>query len=292
MNHRLQNSVVACLLIIIAGCGDSIGDGAVSFEDLRDETAIEIRPATEPPIAMASHQNAIETPLTTDRAVVEVDVPPDNSDPFASDPVEPPESDAPAPDDEPVVTKQQRELSPIERMLQQRAAAIARATGKSVPSTGELFDDTPREIKLLVKDNSFRAEGPDGALRVSFDDLDLLKVLNMVPVPTDAADHFPQWLQDLHGKTVRIRGFMYPTMRETGITKFRMARDNDICCFVKEPKIYDTMRVKMKAGTATDYIMNLPFDVVGTFHINPLAEFGELYELWRIDDAVIINKRR
>ena len=81
-------------------------------------------------------------------------------------------------------------------------------------------------------------------------------------------------------------------MREEGITKFRMARDNDICCFIKKPKIYDTMQVRMKEGTTTKYILNLPFDVVGTFQINPLAEFGELYELWRIDDAVVINKRR
>ena len=45
-----------------------------------------------------------------------------------------------------------------------------------------------REIKLLVEKPDFRQE--KGAARVSYDDLDLLKVLNMEPVPTDAVSHF------------------------------------------------------------------------------------------------------
>ena len=287
MKHRLQNSVVGIMLLVISGCGDAIGDGAVSFTDLPDDTATVAD--SSPTVAMAEDTGG-SSELTD--PVGEVEDPPDDTDPFASDPVEPPKVDASVADTKPAVTEPKRELSPIERMLQQRAAAIAREKGTAVPSVEELFDNTPREIKLLVKENSFRAEGPDGALRVTFDDLDLLKVLNMVPVPTDAADYFPKWLKDLHGKKVRVRGFMFPLGRATGITRFRMARDNDICCFVKEPKIYDTMRVKIKEGATTDYIENLPFDVVGTFHINPLAEFGDLYELWRIDDAVVINKRR
>lgn len=147
----------------------------------------------------------------------------------------------------------------------------------------------PREIKLLVKDATFRAEGPDGALRVSYDDLDLLKVLNMDPVPVDAADHFPKWLKNLDGKRIRIRGFMYPPFQETDIPFFVLARDNQICCFGRDPKRYDVIDVVMRDGVTTDYIQNRPFDVVGVFHIAPEASGGELYQLYVIDDAIVID---
>ena len=107
-----------------------------------------------------------------------------------------------------------------------------------VPGQPALANETPaepREIKLLVKEKKFKAEGPDGALRVSYDDLDLLKILNMEPVPVDAADHFPTWLKDLDGKRIRIRGFMYPPFQETEIPFFVLARDNQICCFGRNP---------------------------------------------------------
>lgn len=144
-----------------------------------------------------------------------------------------------------------------------------------------------REIKLLVKAPSFRKE--DGAIRVSYDDVDLLKVLNMEPVPADAVSHFPEWLANLDGKQIRIRGFMYPPFRETDIEGFVLARDNQICCFGRNPKIYDLIAVTMKKGVTTDYILNRPFDVVGTFHIRPDVEDGEWYNLYEITDAIVID---
>jgi hypothetical protein len=145
-----------------------------------------------------------------------------------------------------------------------------------------------REIKLLVKAPSFRKE--EGAYRVSYDDIDLLKTLNMEPVPPDAVSYFPEWLSNLDGKRIRIRGFMYPTFRQTGIDIFVLARDNQICCFGRNPKIYDLITVEMKQGVTTDYILNRPFDVVGTFHIRPDVEDGELFNLYEITDAVVVDK--
>lgn len=145
-----------------------------------------------------------------------------------------------------------------------------------------------REIKLLVKAPSFRKE--QGAYRVSYDDIDLLKVLNMEPVPPDAVSYFPEWLSNLDGKRIRIRGFMYPPFRETDIEGFVLARDNQICCFGRNPKIYDLIAVQMKKGVTTDYILNRPFDVVGTFHIRPDVEEGEWFNLYEITDAIVIDQ--
>ncbi len=158
------------------------------------------------------------------------------------------------------------------------------ATPTSVEAVG------PRNIELLVAQREFTAEGPEGALRVSFDDLDLLKVLNMEPVPEDAVRHFPTWLKALDGQRIRVRGFMYPTFESTGITQFVLARDNQICCFGRNPKVYDLVSIDMRAGKSTDYIQNRPFDVVGTFRIDLLAEGGKPLGLYWLEDAVVLSK--
>jgi hypothetical protein len=146
----------------------------------------------------------------------------------------------------------------------------------------------PRTVQLLVPNKTFRTEGE--ALRVSYDDIDLLKVLNMEPVPPDAANFMPGWLKALDGRRIRIRGFMYPTFQQTGIHAFGLARDNQICCFGRNPKIYDVFDVVLHEGTTTNYIPNRPFDVVGVFHIRPEAEDGKLYRLYEMEDATVMAK--
>lgn len=164
---------------------------------------------------------------------------------------------------------------------------------RSAPGAPVVANDAPpapREIKLLVPEREFQAEGPREAVRVSFDDFDLLKVLNMEPVPVDAADHMPDWLKGLDGRVVRVRGFMYPSFEETGIEQFLLARDNQICCFGRDPKIYDLVHVRMKSGVTTRYIANRPFDVVGVFRIKPAALDGRLAALYKIEEGTVIEK--
>ncbi len=152
---------------------------------------------------------------------------------------------------------------------------------------------TGRTPKILVEERDFQVEGPQQAIRVSYDDIDLLRVLNMEPVTADAPKLMPGWLKDLDGQRIRIRGFMFPPFQETGIEQFVLARDNQICCFGRSPKIYDVFPVKMRNGVTADYIQNRPFDVVGMFYIRPEAyEDGELFQLYEIVDAVIIDRQR
>jgi hypothetical protein len=147
-----------------------------------------------------------------------------------------------------------------------------------------------RKVQLLVPDRTFKSEGPEGARRVSYDDIDLLKVLNMDPVPANADTMMPAWLKGLEGKRIRIRGFMYPPFQATGIHAFGLARDNQICCFGRNPKIYDLFDVLLRDGVTTYFVPNRPFDVVGVFHIRPEVEQGKLYRLYEIDDATVIIK--
>lgn len=177
------------------------------------------------------------------------------------------------------------------------AAGLGPRAGAGVPFGPALMGDparddarphVPREIELLVPDKQFRVEGPQGAIRVSYDDIDLLKVLNMEPVPPDATEHFPQWLKDLDGRRVRIRGFMYPAF-ETELERFGLARDNGICCFVRKAKIYDLFEVQMRDGETAQYVEGRPIEVVGVFQIRPWVEDGELLRLYRMVDALVVR---
>lgn len=144
-------------------------------------------------------------------------------------------------------------------------------------------------IEVLIPRKRFLKERGTEALRVTYDDIDLLKVLNMEPVPANAQEFFPDWLQNLDGAVIRIRGFMYPTFLATGLTEFAMARDNGICCFVRQPKIYDIISVSLAEGETTDYIANRPFDVEGVFRIDPESDESSLTRLYRIEQARVLQ---
>ena len=144
-----------------------------------------------------------------------------------------------------------------------------------------------------METKSFDVVGPDDAVRLSFDDLDLLKVLGLPKaVPLDVTESFPDWLRELDGRRVRLRGFMYPPSEPSGIRRFLFARDNEICCFGRDPLAYDILPVTMADGESSDYIQNRAFDVVGIFRIDPLPDFLDedaLETIYAIDDAIVIE---
>jgi hypothetical protein len=152
---------------------------------------------------------------------------------------------------------------------------------------GESLESLKVELKVPEKD--FQKEGSEQALRVSFDDIDLLRVLNMEPVPTDATKYFPGWLSGLDGQKVRLRGWMFPPTQEDGLPGFLFVRDNQICCFGRQAKVYDKVGVSLKDGVTSSYIQGHPFDVIGTLKIQPEVEDGELTFLYFIEDAVVVD---
>ncbi|MEM1063805.1 MAG: hypothetical protein AAF532_15980 [Planctomycetota bacterium] len=125
-----------------------------------------------------------------------------------------------------------------------------------------------------------------GAVELSFDDLDLLKLMGLDPVPVSVVNELPVSLLGLDGRVVRLRGFMYPAYEER-LTAFVLARDNEICCFGRDPKVYDLVPVTLAAGRSTRYIEGRPFDVVGTFRVAPKVDGDRWYRLYKIEDARI-----
>ncbi len=148
--------------------------------------------------------------------------------------------------------------------------------------------DVPRKIELLVPQNSFAAIKDTDAVRVSYDDIDLIKILNMDPVPVNAVDYFPDWLQQLDGQRIRIKGYMYPTFKSEGLKGFVLTRDTGECCFGPNAFVYFLIKVRLAEGQKTDYIHNKPFDVEGVFRIDPEADDSGLFQLYRIEDAKML----
>lgn len=147
----------------------------------------------------------------------------------------------------------------------------------------------PRRVEVLVPHKNFPTDRKTGALQLTYDDLNLFKVLNMDPVTPDAVSWMPEWMTSLNGKTVRIRGFMYPPFMAEDLERFVLLRDNKECCYGPGAKIYDSIEVRMKPGTTTDYVsFDRSFDVVGRLKIDLQSAGSSVYALYIIEDASVL----
>lgn len=150
------------------------------------------------------------------------------------------------------------------------------------------------QIKVLVPQKDFKTEGKAKALRVSFDDIDIEKVLNTKKLSLDIPEKMPEWLKKLDGQRIRLRGYMHPAsaFQDSGIKRFVICRDTSACCFGPNPTVYYLVEVTLKSGTSTTYIENKAFDVEGVFHIKPVELEGtkEISQFYSLDDAQMIKK--
>jgi len=71
-------------------------------------------------------------------------------------------------------------------------------------------------------------------------------------------------IEDLSGRSIRIRGYILPTLIQSGITEFVLVRDNMECCFGPGAALYDCILVRMSTGKSTDYVIR-PVTVEGRF---------------------------
>jgi hypothetical protein len=129
----------------------------------------------------------------------------------------------------------------------------------------------------------FSVVGPEGAVCVSYDDI-------AADLPGESAD-LPPSLRTLAGRRIRIRGFMVPAFEESGLRWFVLSRDNEACCFGPNPRPCDVIPVTLREGVTTDYIQGRPFDVVGTFRVQPeSAPDGKIERLYALHDALVVGR--
>ncbi len=75
--------------------------------------------------------------------------------------------------------------------------------------------------------------------------------------------------ESLLDKRIRIRGYMYPTLRKKGLKQFVLVRDNLECCFGPGAALYDCVLVTMEPGKTAEYSIR-PIAVAGTFRLEEL----------------------
>jgi hypothetical protein len=78
-------------------------------------------------------------------------------------------------------------------------------------------------------------------------------------------------IEALAGQTIRIRGFMLPDVKQSGITEFVLVRDNRECCFGPGAALYDCIRISMDAGKAAEFSVR-PIAVKGVLRIEPFVD--------------------
>ncbi len=180
--------------------------------------------------------------------------------------------------------------TPSETVTQEAPAAseAVQATTPAEPEKpAEAVPQTEEPVKVLIPEKEFAVVGPDNALRVLFDDIDLEKVLEIKTITKDAPKHFPGWLKEMDGKRVRMRGYMLPPYEATELRAFVLCRDTSSCCFGPNPKVSYLIDTTMRKGVTVDYIEKQLLEVDGVFHIGMSVSPGELFT---IDDAVVVKK--
>ncbi len=124
----------------------------------------------------------------------------------------------------------------------------------------------------------YATEVPEGYQRVSFNWLakEEPKISREGPEVTPA-------VADLDEKPIFIKGYMYPTRQEIGLTEFVLVKDTGQCCFGGNPKITDMIVVKFKDGMTVNHKPQTLVAVAGTFHAQSVTQSGELTAIYSID---------
>ncbi|GAB5403869.1 MAG: DUF3299 domain-containing protein [Aureliella sp.] len=93
-------------------------------------------------------------------------------------------------------------------------------------------------------------------------------------------------IESFNKRTIRIRGYMYPTFQQEGITEFVLVRDNQECCFGPGAAIFDCIRIKMAKGKSTKFSVR-PIAVKGKFEIEefrmPDGMLAAIYKITATD---------
>ena len=94
-------------------------------------------------------------------------------------------------------------------------------------------------------------------------------------------------INSYHGGKVKIRGYIRPNFKQSGITKFIFVRDNKECCFGPQAAIFDNILVKLDKGESTNYTVR-PITVEGDFVLKEYkGNDGQVWSLYRLYNAEV-----
>ena len=90
-----------------------------------------------------------------------------------------------------------------------------------------------------------------------------------------------------HGGKVKIRGYIRPNYKQSGLTKFIFVRDNKECCFGPQAAIFDNILVRLEKGESTNYTVR-PITLEGDFVLKEYyGDNGKVWSLYRMYNAEV-----
>ncbi len=90
-------------------------------------------------------------------------------------------------------------------------------------------------------------------------------------------------VKKLFGKRIRIRGYIYPTLKKKGLKQFVLVRDNLECCFGPGAALYDCILVHMNEGKTAEFSIR-PVAVEGEFVFEEFPDYdGTTRAIYRLN---------
>ena len=90
-------------------------------------------------------------------------------------------------------------------------------------------------------------------------------------------------IHKLFGRKIRIRGYIYPTLKKRGLKQFILVRDNQECCFGPGAALFDCILVHMTEGNTAEYSIR-PVAVEGKFSFEIFPDpYGVTRAIYRLD---------
>jgi len=125
---------------------------------------------------------------------------------------------------------------------------------------------------------AYVTELPEGYQRVSFGDL-----AKREPKFVEGKIEVAEEVAELDGKPIFIKGYMYPTGKQTGISEFVLVKDTGQCCFGGQPKLTDMVVVKFDDGMTVRHREQQLVGVAGIFRASTVVQSGVLTAIYQID---------
>jgi hypothetical protein len=92
-------------------------------------------------------------------------------------------------------------------------------------------------------------------------------------------------LKKLDGRQIRIRGFIRPGFKQSGIKAFVLVRDNQECCFGPGAALYDCVMVKMAEDQSVEFTVR-PITVVGTMQLKKyIGKDKKVWAIFRLNET-------
>lgn len=124
---------------------------------------------------------------------------------------------------------------------------------------------------------NYTTELPTGYERVSF----ARDISERGFIVKDGQTSVPPEVQELSGKPVFVKGFMYPEQQTVGLTRFVLCKDSGDCCFGGQPKPTDMIVIEMAPGKTVNFRAGL-VAVAGLFEARPTVDASGINPVYRV----------